>query len=55
MQVHPAMNNDILPLGATRRFKRSGQFLEMTVARLFPNKRISQFKKMFRKVKNYPY
>uniref|UniRef100_A0AC34QCH3 Uncharacterized protein n=1 Tax=Panagrolaimus sp. JU765 TaxID=591449 RepID=A0AC34QCH3_9BILA len=55
MQVHPAMDNDILPLGATRRFKRSGQFLEMTVAKLFPDNRISQFKKMFRKVKNYPY
>uniref|UniRef100_A0A7E4V974 EGF-like domain-containing protein n=1 Tax=Panagrellus redivivus TaxID=6233 RepID=A0A7E4V974_PANRE len=55
MQVHPMMNNEILPLGATRRFKRSGQFLEMTVAKLFPDNRISQFKKMFRKVKNYPY
>uniref|UniRef100_A0A915E411 EGF-like domain-containing protein n=1 Tax=Ditylenchus dipsaci TaxID=166011 RepID=A0A915E411_9BILA len=39
MQVHPSLSNDALPLGATRRFKRSGQYLEMTVAKLFPNNR----------------
>jgi hypothetical protein len=55
MQVHPAMNNDALPLGATRRFKRSGQFLEMTVAKLFADNRVSQFKKMFKKLRNYPF
>ncbi|CAK5122528.1 unnamed protein product [Meloidogyne enterolobii] len=55
MQVHPSLDNDVLPLGATRRFKRSGQLLEMTVARLFPGNRVSQFKKMFKKVRNYPF
>ncbi|KAI6216088.1 hypothetical protein M3Y94_00462200 [Aphelenchoides besseyi] len=55
MQVHPALNNDFLPLGATRRFRRSGQLLEMTVAKLFTENRIMQFKKMFRKVRSYPY
>ncbi|KAI1725402.1 protein male abnormal 7 [Ditylenchus destructor] len=55
MQVHPALNNDFLPLGATRRFRRSGQLLEMTVAKLFANNRVSQFKKMFKKLKNYPF
>lgn len=55
MQVHPSLDNDVLPLGATRRFKRNGQFLEMTVAKLFPGNRVSQFKKMFKKVRNYPF
>ncbi|KAI6189290.1 hypothetical protein M3Y98_00447000 [Aphelenchoides besseyi] len=55
MQVHPALNNEFLPLGATRRFRRSGQLLEMTVAKLFTENRIMQFKKMFRKVRSYPY
>ncbi|VDM24594.1 unnamed protein product, partial [Toxocara canis] len=54
MQVHPSMDSNILPLGATRRFRRNGQFLEMTVAKLFPENKVSQFKKMFRKTKNYP-
>ena len=55
MQVHPSLDNDVLPLGATRRFKRSGQFLEMTVAKLFPGNKVAQFKKMFKKVRNYPF
>jgi len=54
MQVHPSMGNELLPLGATRRFKRSGQLLEMVVAKLFANNRVQQFKKLFKKVKNYP-
>jgi hypothetical protein len=55
MQVHPALNNDMLPLGATRRFRRQGQLLEMTVARLFPESRVTQHKKVFRKIRSYPF
>uniref|UniRef100_A0A1I7Y3S9 Protein male abnormal 7 n=1 Tax=Steinernema glaseri TaxID=37863 RepID=A0A1I7Y3S9_9BILA len=54
MQVHPSMDNQVLPLGATRRFKRVGNMLEMTVAKLFADNRVSQFKKMFRKLRSYP-
>uniref|UniRef100_A0AC35U542 EGF-like domain-containing protein n=1 Tax=Rhabditophanes sp. KR3021 TaxID=114890 RepID=A0AC35U542_9BILA len=55
MQVHPTMDSQILPLGGTRRFKRIGQHLEMTVAKLFGNTKVVQFKKMFRKMRNYPH
>lgn len=50
MQVHPTIISEQLPLGGTRRFKRSGQFLEMTVAKLFPSNKVSQFKKVFKKM-----
>lgn len=40
---------------ATRRFKRSGQLLEVTVAKLFARNRVTQFRKMFRKIRSYPY
>ncbi|VDK65320.1 unnamed protein product [Onchocerca ochengi] len=54
MQVHPNLDSSILPLGASRRFRRNGQFLEMIVAKLFPHNKITQYKKMFRKIQSYP-
>ncbi|VDN57489.1 unnamed protein product [Dracunculus medinensis] len=54
MQVHPGMNASILPLGATRIFRRNGRFLEMIVSKLFSHNRITQFRKLFRKIKSYP-
>uniref|UniRef100_A0A1I7S018 EGF-like domain-containing protein n=1 Tax=Bursaphelenchus xylophilus TaxID=6326 RepID=A0A1I7S018_BURXY len=55
MQVHPGLNSVQLPLGATRRFKRQGALLEMTVAKLYSQNRVQQFKKMFRKIYSYQY
>ncbi|VDL73674.1 unnamed protein product, partial [Nippostrongylus brasiliensis] len=54
MQVHPTMDATVLPLGATRRFRRVGHLLEMTVAKLFPNSKVIQFKKMFKRITEYP-
>ncbi|MCP9266450.1 Protein male abnormal 7 [Dirofilaria immitis] len=54
MQVHPSLDTSILPLGATRRFRRNGQYLEMIVAKLLPHNKITQYKKMFRKIQSYP-
>ncbi|CAJ0933827.1 unnamed protein product, partial [Mesorhabditis belari] len=55
MQVHPTMDSNVLPLGATRRFRKVGSLLEMTVAKLFASNRISQFKKMFKKVMDFKF
>uniref|UniRef100_A0A183CMM5 EGF-like domain-containing protein n=1 Tax=Globodera pallida TaxID=36090 RepID=A0A183CMM5_GLOPA len=54
MQVHPSLNNDVLPLGATRRFKRSGQFLEMTVAKLFQTTKFRSSRKCSEKFEITP-